>query len=76
MGEPWLSSILSGPGARRPGGSGSAGHRGRSTVRHAVDRPPLQCMHRRRSPRAAAPVTAQLWSPISTSLTDVIFLLR
>ena len=49
---------------------------GRSTVRHAVDRRPSQCTHRRRSPRAAAPVTAQLWSPISTSLTDVIFLLR
>jgi hypothetical protein len=28
MGEPWLSSILSGPGARRPGGSARAGHRG------------------------------------------------
>jgi hypothetical protein len=49
---------------------------GRSTVRHAVDRPPLQCMPRRRSPQAARTRDAQLWSPISTSLTDVIFLLR
>ena len=77
MGEPWLSSILSGPGARRPGGSDRAGQRG---PKHS---PPC-----RRSPTLAvhAPQTippsrrtrdgSTLVSNLHQLVTDVIFLLR
>ena len=49
---------------------------GRGTIGDAVDRAPLRARTADESPQAAAPVAPQLLSAISTSLTDVIFLLR